>query len=202
LTMGSVFLAVSDRKEMELIKSQCQEVNITVVQNNPLGRKWQSAVDLARKHGAETIITCGSDDVLSNNYGSIAMQLVDQYDFIGLNHWHVTDGSNHYLMSYRFLKGFPAGSGRIFSKRCLDTIGWNLFDTRANRLLDDQAMNLIYRYGMDMLIDQVSTPNWLNVLAIKGNWQCLNPLSKFLIAPTIECEKLKELPVCFPMLKF
>jgi hypothetical protein len=204
LTMGNVYLALSDRNEMNLIQAKFPELKMVLVPNNPLGKKWQASVDLARKHGAGTIITCGSDDILSSEYGRMASEMVEVYgrEFVGVNHWYMTNGKEHYKAGYRFYKNFPAGSGRVFAASFLDKIQWRVFDQSADRRLDDFVMNEVYRRGISSFIGQNTELKGFGILAIKGNWPVMNELKKLLDAPTIDCEKIAELPECFPKLKF
>jgi hypothetical protein len=204
LTIGSIYLALTDKNEYDQIKRAFPEVNLVITANSPLGAKWQKAVDLARFHDSETVIICGSDDVLSTDFVTSAQRLIEDQDiqFVGVNGWWITDNKNHYKCSYRFYKNFPAGSGRVFTKKCLDAIDWKLFDKAAHKHLDDRAIDELYRRGIKHYISQDGEYDGLKVLALKGNWGMLNPLSKFLSAPTIICDKIETLPKEFPTFNF
>ncbi len=203
LTMGRVFIAVSDKADYDQIKRAFPDVFLVITSNNPLGAKWQKAVDLARFHDSEIIVTCGSDDVLSRNYVESALKIIeDGHEFVGVNGWLMSDGKNHYKASYRYYKNFPAGSGRVFTKKFLDAIDWKVFDVRALKHLDDKAIDELFRRGIKHYICQVPEHSGLLVLALKGNWSQMNPLSKFLNAATIDCRQIECLPDNFPNFKF
>ena len=202
-TMGRIFLAVSDKSDYDQIKRAFPNINLLITANNPLGAKWQKAVDLARFHDSEILITCGSDDVLSRNYVESALKIIeDGHEFVGSNGWYMSDGKSHYKAKYRYYSQFPAGSGRVFTKKFLDAIDWKIFDTRALKHLDDKAVDELFRRGIKHHICQVPEFSGLKILALKGAWHQLNPLSKFLNAPTIDCRQIECLPDDFPKFTF
>ena|SRR5690348_10249978 len=201
LTMGEVFIVISEEEEYQKIISLFSgfPVHAYLVNNNPLGNKWQIGVNKAVSFNPSILITCGSDDFLSINYIDNATKLLDKgFDFIGVNGWYMSDGKHHYKAKYKHRKDFPAGSGRVFTKKCLDTIWWDIFDRKADRLLDDKALLKLKEHKIKTYISQDSEKDGLKVLALKGKWECLNPLEKFLKSPTIEISKIANLPSEFP----
>lgn len=201
LSMGQVFIVVSEKDEYERIKLVLP-ANVYLANNNPLGNKWQIAVNHAYESKPDCIITCGSDDFLSNDYVLNAMKLLDKgYDFIGVNGWYMSDGKQHFKAKYRHRQDFPAGSGRVFTKKCLDAIGWELFDRKADRLLDDRALERIKKNKINSYISQDSDIDGLKILALKGNWPVMNPLKKFLCSPTIRISRINKLPKEFPKIE-
>lgn len=201
LSMGEVFIAVSDRDEYDKLKAL--PCHVFLVPNKPLGNKWQYCVSYARTFNPSCLIICGSDDFLSTDYIENAMKLVDRgYDFIGVNEWFMTDGKKHYKAKYKHRQDFPAGSGRVFTKKCLDKINWHLFDTKRDRLLDDKALDQIWDAKIKSYISQDAEEDGLRILAVKGDWPVLNPLAKFLTSKTIEITKIKELPKQFPTIEY
>lgn len=202
LTMGEVYISVTERSDYDQIKRAFPYINVILVANHPLGGKWQKTVDVARFHEAEVLITCGSDDVLCHDYVNNALKILDEHEFVGVNGWWMSDGKKHYKASYRYYKNFPAGSGRVFSKKLLDAIDWRIFDKTANKHLDDRAIDELYRRGGKYYISQFPEHDGLKILALKGPWAQLNPLSKFIAAPTIDCRQIESLPTEFPSFKF
>src|SRR6478736_3629846 len=145
LLMGEVVIVVSEKSEYNKLK-ETLPCHVYLAPNYPLGNKWQYAVSYAKALNPSVLITCGSDDFLSNDFIDNAKRLIQKgYDFIGANYWYMTDGVNHYKAKYKKINYFPAGSGRVFTKKCLDAINWRLFDTKANRRLDDMALAQVKR---------------------------------------------------------
>jgi hypothetical protein len=206
LQMGMVFLTVSDDSDYDFLIRKFHPMNepncyIHKVENQPLGNKWQCAVEAAQKY-PDILITCGSDDFLSVDYVENAIKLIDKgFDFVGVNGWHLSDGKRHYKANYKHRTDFPAGSGRVFTKKCLNAIDWDLFDRNADRLLDDKALFKLKGKNIKTYISQDSEIDGLRILALKGGWSVMNPLNKFLSSPTIKIERIKNLPVEFPNIK-
>lgn len=197
--MGEVFLCLTDPKEYEILILKFPKTHFAFAQNNPLGNKWQVAVNLARTKNPDYLITCGSDDFLSSDYVDNCIKLTYKgFQFIGINGWYLTDGKKHYKAKYKHLHHFPAGSGRFFTSEALDKINYQIFDTTANRLLDDNVLQKVHDKKVRTYISNDSEFDGLRILAVKGKWKTLNPLEKFLNAPSIKIEQIKELPNCFP----
>lgn len=198
-----VFLCLTDAKERDYLQKLFPKVHFTIAPNYPLGAKWQSVINLARTKNPDYLITCGSDDFLSTDYVDNCIKLTYRgFEFVSVNGWYLTDGKKHYRAKYKHLTHFPAGSGRFFTREALDKINYSIFDTKANRLLDDNVLQMVHERKVKTYISQEAEKDGLLILAAKGKWEQLNPLSKFLNAPSIKIEKVKELPSVFPTIKF
>jgi hypothetical protein len=127
------------------------------------------------------------------------MKLIDKgYDFIGVNGWYMSDGRRHYLAKYKLTPDFPAGSGRVFTRKCLNSIRWKLFDRTLDKRLDDMALRQIKNNNVKTYISQDPEIDGLRILAMKGKWPVMNPLNNFLKSPTISIKRIVNLPVQFP----
>jgi hypothetical protein len=196
--MGEVFIVVSEQSEYKKLK-ELLPCHVYLAHNNPLGNKWQIVVNHAQAYNPSVLITCGSDDFLSTDYVENAMKLLDKgYDFVGANYWYMTDGKHHYKAKYKHRHDFPAGSGRVFTKKCLDAINWEVFDRKKDRLLDDKALEQIKKAKIKTYIIQEAEKDGLRILAVKGKWDCLNPMQKFLTSTTVTMERIIRLPEQFP----
>ncbi len=180
-----IVVVVSNYGEEEYFKSL--GVYVVMTQNNPLGAKWQSGVNKARELEANPLIILGSDDFLSINYRTDTLQLhLKGFTFVGMTKWVSYDAVNGDIWNTEytnFNKNFPIGSGRSYTKSLLDQINWKIFDVRKNRLLDDLGYNQARNYGKIKLIDTAE------VLAVKGKWECLNPMRAYLTSKNIKAEK-------------
>jgi len=117
-------------------------------ENQPLGRKWQRALTLARDLNPEAVMVLGSDNIanaaLFERYskaldnGAEYCGLYDAYQFNPcvwtLIHWPGYVGKR---------AGEPIGSARCFSKSLLDRIGWQLWDEGLSSSLDWSATQRI-----------------------------------------------------------
>jgi hypothetical protein len=204
LSMGDLYLAITEKSEAEQYsKSESvtgNQLHIETVPNNPLGNKWQHSVDMARKSNPDYLVTCGSDDFLSTDYVENAIKIIEQgHDFVGVNGWYMSDGKKFWKTKYRHLRDFPAGSGRVLTKKALDLINWQMYDRKLDRLLDDKLRNQVQKHKIKTFISQDPDKEGLRILAVKGKWDVLNPLEKFLMAPTIEMTRINELPKQLPV---
>lgn len=185
-SMGcEVVLVVSTHSDMEALI----EFNPVQFPNEPLGAKWQHAVDVAKTKNPDLLVTCGSDDILCKDYLKNAYKLILKgFEMVGVSAWHMeeTRTKRTWRAHYKHVPDFPVGSGRVFTKSLLNRIGWQLFDTKADRRLDDKAMS----HKIKKYISTEIEKDGLIVTAIKGDWIQLNPLNKFFKAPTIGIKQI------------
>lgn len=184
-----IIIVCSLSKEFEHYKTL--GVNVILEANRPLGKKWQAGVNLANKMNANPLIILGSDDLLSTDYISTVLTKIKQgIDFIGSNAWYSLDKKINRLYSSRYInrnESFPIGSGRTYSKAILDKIRWKLFDTSAERRLDDLGYNLINSQGAK--IHLIKEPL---VLAIKSGVNEMNNIEAYLRSPNIKSEFIQD----------
>lgn len=167
----NVILVVSDSGEMEVFKQLFPEISIIHHPNFPLGNKWQSGVQVAKKLKADPLIINGSDDLLCPEYFKRVTELrAEGYHFIGLKSWYVYDLKSIYKFDY--LASIPLGGGRAYSKELLEKINYKLFDTRKDRHLDDLGWASVTTSKMKNII--LNEPL---ILSVKGDWRVMNPLN-------------------------
>jgi hypothetical protein len=182
-----VVLIVSLQNELENL--QKMPITVKLVPNNPLGRKWQKGVEIARKLGANPLLIVGSDDILSKDYlKKVLMKISLGFDVIGCTSWFTFAQGKIYQCEYTNKnQNFPIGSGKAFSKRILDKIKWNLFNTGINKRLDDQSYIITKNNGAK--IHLIREPE---VLAVKGNWTTMNSMEAYLKSPNISCKEVSK----------
>lgn len=145
--------------------------------NEPLGAKWQCAVDHARALDPDLLIITGSDDVLVVNEDLLYDQM-QRVEFLGLRGFYVYERGIHYKCVYNPHVMMPIGGGRVYTKRLLDRMRWRVFDKERNRHLDEAGWVQALRVGGGTL--QVDFHPAITVVAIKGGWSCMNPLHKYI----------------------
>lgn len=145
--------------------------------NQPLGLKWQHAVDRARDLRPDVLVIAGSDDVLLVKPAAFE-DTMTRYDMAGPRSFLAYNGKRHYAFAYKAHVAMPIGSGRMYRADLLDRFGWRLFDTGRDNMLDDMG----YRNAMDHSARHLVQNNipGLQVVALKGPWDCKNPLEKYL----------------------
>jgi hypothetical protein len=184
-----VVVVTSLQQDFDFIrKLKHKNVHVVSHSNNPLGKKWQFGVDHARSLGANPVIILGSDDFLSSEFVEKAVEQARQNEFIFFTEWSIFDSKTSNCYHLRYKKVFPLGSGRIYSSSFLDRKSWQIFDTGKDIHLDDFAWD-----NLDQLDKVIMNPPGLKLLAVKGNWEQLNPLNSILSAHSITWEPVKNL---------
>jgi hypothetical protein len=160
-------------------------VHVLSVPNNPLGKKWQLGVDKARELGANPVIICGSDDFLSTGFVRSATKLSGYHDFIFFDNWWIYEPKRDksYYLRYNMFKYDkpPLGSGRTYSKRLLDRHDWKIFNSEIDWHLDNWSWE-----NKDFEDRLFPNPDGMNILAVKGCWESMNPLDKILSTESID----------------
>lgn len=120
------------------------------VPNEPLGRKWQSGVDVAMARGANAVMLLGSDDFGTEHVFRAAAKAIFEDDatvfgfsdfyFIGQGpracYWPgYTESSGR--------MGEPMGAGRTFSRELLDAVRGRLWHDDLERGLDQWSWERI-----------------------------------------------------------
>lgn len=194
-----VVLAASDEADINFaarLRDELGDIGIVMTPNNPLGRKWQRAVDCARVADPDFLFITGSDDVLSASFviknvqlmerqelGTIAMAAPRTWLLLDTTacsneqdavFWQISYKNSHHLM--------PLGAGRIYSKAFLDKVDGQIFDCALDRLLDDQGYNLVLAHSG---VIYTTTLDDGFVLSVKGAWNSMNPTNVILEADSI-----------------
>jgi len=115
--------------------------------NSPLGSKFQAGVDAVRKWGVDAAVINGSDDFLSLSvFKHYVARHYDGAPLMGVKDATLLDtasGKAAYWAGYtrnRARIGEPAGTGRFYSARTLDSLGWELYPTHLSMGLDAACM--------------------------------------------------------------
>ena len=117
---------------------------ITVQDIIPLGKKWQIALDRAKKYNPDSVLYMGSSDWVSANWCEVLQKdLDDGYAMSGTKGIYFLDiqPKNEKRMiwwgGYKEDRGNePIGTGRLFSREILDVLDWRLFDITKDSSID------------------------------------------------------------------
>ena len=155
-------------------------VNVTL--NYPLGKKFYDSAKFAQKmHGLKYLMILGSDDVLSLNYiESCLNELNNGYDLIGSKKWLMySDDYKLYKLSYKDVVGILLGGGKIYTKKFLDMVDWDIFNQYRPIHLDEHGEYLFNGTNLKKTI----LDNDEFILSIKGEWGCINTKESLLSNP-------------------
>lgn len=150
-------------------------LHLVAYQNNPLGLKWQAGVKMAKTLNPDCLLILGSDDTISNEYIRNGYELLKKgYHFIGLRRYNVIYQRRIYQLDYKPI--MPLGGGRIYSRQLLDKLNWELFEPKE-RKLDDYGWMQTVKSGMKAICISDTEKYGMEITAIKGAWQMLNPFN-------------------------
>ena len=166
-------VVVSSEKDMRAIAAR-QHTHVHIFPNEPVGAKWQHAIDKARALEPDVVGITGSDDVIISSTAALATAMAT-CDFIGLNSFYAYDGTLHWKCGYR-TPVIPLGGGRFYSRALLERMRWQVFNPAKARKLDDDGFINARRAGARVYWKD-DLPGLL-LIALKGPWKQMNPLSK------------------------
>lgn len=173
-----IVLTVSTYSEEDYFKRLNMDgVYVFNTPNKPLGLKWQSGVEQAKKIKANPLIILGSDDQLGASFVKNACHLIEKYEFIGLKRFYVYHKRKTYTIDYKPI--MPIGGGRIYSKKLLDKIKWKLFNPGKNKHLDDEGWKAAINNTDKLLLVSNIKHYGLELTALKGSWSMMNPFNPY-----------------------
>lgn len=182
-------VVISDRSDLDHIPDR-PNTEVYIHPNEPLGAKWQYAVDMAKTYGPDLLVITGSDDVIVSSTEALVKSVSDA-DMIGLRSFMAFDGVQHYRCGYRSRTKMPIGGGRVYTKRILDIMRWNLFDRTRSKHLDERGWENGRRVGAKAVAED--TFEGFELIALKGSWPQMNSLDKYKKSTTVYVEPLPEM---------
>lgn len=168
---GKVFRAVADLRRrlapaLDLVPAVCgsegarsrqlaEDCGFMYVErpNEPLGAKWNAALDLLRTREVAGVCVFGSDDLANAAYvEALRAAIAAGCGLAGLTSLYFLDGPRGRLLHWR---GYPAdagrtvGAGRFIHARILDALDWKLWPDAYNRGLDGAMQARLAAAGHD-----------------------------------------------------
>lgn len=204
-----VCLVGSSSEDEDYLKAKtANEPNVigAIVKNNPVGLKWQSAVELARAvSDFEILAITGSDDVLPSRLTQRVVErhrqnldnaaesklipaLYGTIEWVLLAKGEAQDPVPQIVKCNYTLEScvMPLGAGRFYSRSFVDLIEGRLFDQKRNNLLDDRGFEMVNRLGLGVEYFDVHHGC---VCSIKGDWSQLNNWDTIVNAPTVRARE-------------
>jgi len=177
-----------------------------VVENRPLGRKWQTCVNFAtRYYNADLFGITGSDDLVSQrlvefiikrhkNNKKQAINPAFLPGMYGTLEWLVCNNSKTDSLSpqvikcsYAYKTAFePLGAGRFYTQEFLKECNGLIFESNLEKLLDDRGYLEVRDRGKPL---EYYTMEDGPLVSVKGDWAQLNSVAKFVTAETLDLEE-------------
>ena len=187
-------LCGSTRDDWDFIQRQHRKdprITGIIVENQPLGRKWQTAMATAHTlYNARRFGITGSDDVLTARLvdSTIARGAAGpgETPLMACMEWlmYARDPlPQFYHCRYDTLRlSQPLGAGRFYDGAFVDAMGGILFDSSRHAGLDDRGFSEVTSRGHGT---ELLRPQDHAVISVKGAWQQLNTAEKVLGAKGI-----------------
>lgn len=181
-------VVVTDEADVHAIEPR-EGLHVVQHPNEPLGAKWQHAVQVAQGLNPDLLVITGSDDVLLTSTPGLSALMAD-CDMLGLRGFYAYNGRQHWYFSYKSHVEMPIGGGRVYTRAILDRIRWKLFDVERYKHLDELGYANVIRHGGR--VKQLQDNAAFRLVALKGDWPQKNPLAKYLRGKNLNVKPLRD----------
>lgn len=120
-------------------------------ENRPLSHKWNEGVNQLRYIDFDAVILMGSDDYFDNAFLDFVSREIQNYDLIGFTDIYFEElgtKNRYYWKGYEGKRqGEPAGAGKVYSRKFLERINFDLFPESRNNSLDGMSWRVCKNAG-------------------------------------------------------
>ena len=129
-------------------------VAIGQFKNNPLSYKWNAAVMSLENLDFDAVILLGSDDYIDEAFVEFVGKNINKYEMIAFTDIYFKDeGGLFYWSGYEGTrKGEPCGAGKVYTKKFLERIKYNLFNEAKERGLDGVSWRRCKQANVNVLV--------------------------------------------------
>lgn len=178
-------VVVCDPDDFELAYDTKEADRVLVGEWNTLGQKWQDGIFEAALFDPDAIMIVGSGNWFTNGWAKTLFPYLDDYDMVGSESMYVYQiRQNDQVMIHwggyhtNSRKGDMLGAGRLLSRRILDKVDWQIYNTRLNSGLDRSIDRTLRRHGAktltlpqgDEMILKVGSYKWKNLNSFGVLW--------------------------------
>lgn len=178
-------VVVCDTIEEFILARQAGAVPMLRMESRTLGEKWQMGVDFASERLPDAIMIVGSGNWFTNGWAKTLFPYLDDYDMVGSEAMYVYQiRQNDQVMIHwngyhtNSRKGDMLGAGRLISRRMLDKVDWQIYNTNLNSGLDRSIDRRLRRRGAktltlpagDEYILKVGSYKWKNINSFGVLW--------------------------------
>lgn len=177
-------VVICDTPEEQFIARDAGANIAVVVTKAALGEKWQSGVGIAREYDPDAIMIVGSGNWFTNGWVKTLCPYLTDYDMVGSEAMYVYQIRQndsimiHWGGYHTSRKGDMLGAGRLLSRRILDKVDWQIYDTSLNQGLDKSMSKILRRHGAKTLtlpegeeyILKIGSYKWKNINSFGVLW--------------------------------
>jgi hypothetical protein len=167
----------SNTGDLEVLKSEGVK-HIYHHANLPLSKKWNYGVQMLRDIDFDHVIFMGSDDYFNQSFLDFVKREAPKYDLLAFKDlFFEEEGKFYYWAGYKGQReGEPAGAGKVYSKKFLEAINYNLFPRDINKGLDSLSWAIAKKYTKKIKVEGLAA-NGLFLCDVKDG-EGITPLSK------------------------
>jgi hypothetical protein len=135
--------------------------------------------DFLANHLSAASTSLISDDYIDEAFLQYVERTIPDFDMIGFKDIYFQhDGSLHYWSGYtNNRQGEPCGAGKVYSRKFLECINWNLFDVARDRGLDKISWQRVKQANAKIHVTSLKQ-NGLLLVDIKDG-EGMTPFNKF-----------------------
>ena len=191
---------------IKTLSCQTGQVAGFVMDNNPLGRKWQTCMNYAtRYYESDLYGITGSDDFVSSRLVDFIirrhqdnMEKGKASSFVpamyGTLEWLVCNTNTQDSLvpliikcSYAYETAFePLGAGRFYTRAFMEECKGLIFESDLERLLDDRGFFEVRDRGKPLEYYSLEDGP---IVSVKGDWAQMNSVADFITAPTLTLDE-------------
>jgi hypothetical protein len=147
--------------------------------NNPISYKWNMAIRTLEQIDFDAVILLGSDDYIDEAFLNYVKRTIPDFDMIGFKDIYFQhNGGLYYWSGYNNnRRGEPCGAGKVYSRKFLECIKWNLFDVARDRGLDKISWQRVNQAKAKIHVTSLKE-NGLMLVDIKDG-EGMTPFNKF-----------------------
>jgi len=126
--------------------SLCEQYGVEYIRhpNKPVGKKFNAAVTLAKKHNPSHVMILGSDDIPSTSFIEHSLTLKgDIIGILGMYFWGLNNRRAGFLRFGYWKTKTLLGAGKLLSKKVLDACDWQPWPDGANYGMDSKMMGRV-----------------------------------------------------------
>ena len=102
----------------------------------------------------DAVILLGSDDYIDEKFVQFVQDNIDKYEMIAFKDLYFKENDQlYYWKGYEGTRrGEPAGAGKVYTKKFLERIKWNLFNEARERGLDGVSWRRCKAINVNVLV--------------------------------------------------
>lgn len=138
--------------------------NYIEIPNFPLTSKFNKVAQESKKSNPDAVLLIGSDDIISYDtfmfYDGLINKGFDCFGFLDMYVFDLLSQKLYYWIGYtNKRKGESIGLGRLYSKKVMDKLSWNLWDKNFNQNLDGINKRLLSRNNIKVETSSLKSSN-------------------------------------------